>query len=792
MGCINRAIAYAIVREPPETMDEISLYLYSAQTTYDEITQRPAPKSRWRENIAAKVAARKAELEALTGHILNVSNGVKGKTPPLVRTLLRRERAAKWDLNELRRVRAEREELILVYQKKLSTHESRCQRRRENNLFEFNRRSFYRRLHGETKEGTQQKAEMLDTWGSMWKARPRKGVSFPFCGPDAPLMTESCGVPDIRKKFDEAVTRLSDWKTPGVDKVYNFFIKNCKPIHDCMCRAIEQFTLDPGSIPEWLCTGVTYLIPKVDNPSAPTDYRPITCMPNLYKLMTKVVATEVRNFVEVNGILSENQLGTRRDCQGAKEQALINKCLARAHGNSLVSMWVDVKKAYDSVDHAYLVECLRRLKLPMWFIKFVATVMDRWNVHLNYNKCDIGEVKLERGILQGDSMSPLLFVLCLEPLSRVLTAQFEQMSIEHEGGCFSTNHLMFIDDIKLFARSSEILHSMGKVLKGFMKAVGLELNYDKSATNTPVCGDLVKVLEEHQGYKYLGVVESPASLITPETRKCVVEGVRSRAAMLCKTRLNARNLFHALNEYAISLLNYYVGLIEFEPSEYDEMDLIVRRVLRENHVHVLASNKERLYLSRGQLGRGLSNIVHLSERILTKMHDTLWSGSSVSQRKAAILAAEKARGTHLGTIKGYVSAKYGLGATQVNVKELIKLQKESLIKKINLKVLHKTLFSSLDNPHIDVSSSSTWLKYGNNSPRSEGLFSYLQDRNFFNGQRKQCNHCKSKAMTVDHLATKCGSMLYHDYTWRHNEVVHGIVFQYPHPFNSTHLNILGS
>ncbi|XP_029655377.1 tyrosine-protein kinase HCK-like [Octopus sinensis] len=140
------------------------------------------------------------------------------------------------------------------------------------------------------------------------------------------------------------------------------------------------------------------------------------------------------------------------------------------------------------------------------------------------------------------------------------------------------------------------------------------------------------------------------------------------------------------------------------------------------------------------------------------MHDTLWSRSSVSQRKAAILAAEKARGTHLGTIKGYVSAKYSLGATQVNVKELIKLQKESLIKKINLKVLHKTLFSSLDNPHIDVSSSSTWLKYGNNSPRSEGLFSYLQDRNFFNGQRKQCNHCKkfqSFAYSIENAELAC-------------------------------------
>ncbi|XP_029654854.1 uncharacterized protein LOC115228408 [Octopus sinensis] len=141
----------------------------------------------------------------------------------------------------------------------------------------------------------------------------------------------------------------------------------------------------------------------------------------------------------------------------------------------------------------------------------------------------------------------------------------------------------------------------------------------------------------------------------------------------------------------------------------------------------------------------------------------------------AILQTEKARASHLGTIKAYLLVKYGFESERVvEVKGLIKVQKESLIKKINLKVLHKTLFQALDNPHVDVKSSTTWLRYGNNSPRSEGLFTYLQDRNFFWNRSKVCPHCKLRCLSVDHIATKCGSMFYHDYTWRHNEVVRSL------------------
>ena len=73
---------------------------------------------------------------------------------------------------------------------------------------------------------------------------------------------------------------------------------------------------------------------------------------------------------------------------------------------------------------------------------------------------------------------------------------------------------------------------------------------------------------------------------------------------------------------------------------------------------------------------------------------------------------------------------------------------------------------------MDVKPSAKWLKKGNNTPQSEGLYCYLQDRNIFFGQNKgKCNHCKSAEKSVDHLATKCGRMLHHDYLHRHNEVL---------------------
>ncbi|KAM0676999.1 hypothetical protein BDAP_002470 [Binucleata daphniae] len=82
---------------------------------------------------------------------------------------------------------------------------------------------------------------------------------------------------------------------------------------------------------------------------------------------------------------------------------------------------------------------------------------------------------------------------------------------------------------------------------------------------------------------------------------------------LCKTKLNAKNLFQGINEHGIFILNYYIGLVEFEPIEFEKIDDKIRSILNKNKIHMKAANKKRLYLKINDLERGLENVLSHSD-----------------------------------------------------------------------------------------------------------------------------------------------------------------------------------
>ena len=170
---------------------------------------------------------------------------------------------------------------------------------------------------------------------------------------------------------DESIRWLPNWKTPGHDQVYNFFIKKMMSLHLKLARLVFDAVMEPSMINEELYMGTTYLVPKKVNVDNPTDLRPITCLPNIFKLISKVVKSIVYEVCELNKVISPNQMGVKSRCQGAKEQALINKALNLDHNNELCTSWIDIRKAFDSVNHGYLIACLEKLELPKCVIEFV-------------------------------------------------------------------------------------------------------------------------------------------------------------------------------------------------------------------------------------------------------------------------------------------------------------------------------------------------------------------------------------------------------------------------------------
>ncbi|XP_029657451.1 uncharacterized protein LOC115231609 [Octopus sinensis] len=311
-------------------------------------------------------------------------------------------------------------------------------------------------------------------------------------------------------------------------------------------------------------------------------------------------------------------------------------------------------------------------------------------------------------------------------------------------------------------------------VNNFFEAVGLEKNVEKSATNLANLGSEAKLLNGVEGYRYLGVLEDRRSdVLKSEVLKALFGELKKRIDNLSKTKLNSCKLFKAINEHALSLYNYYIGLVDIEPLEFEQIDKNVRSILVHHRIHLKPANKERLYLPRDQFGRGLVSITHKNERILLQFLRDLETKSRYCIRKEGILRVINSKRTHLATIAEYLKRKYNIqdiGSLDLNM--LRELQKNSLIEQIMKKPLHAILFDCLNDSNVDVAESSHLLLHGNNSPRSEALLCFIQERNlFFDNVGAICSHCNSSKKTVDHLATRCGRMLNSDYLRRHNEVM---------------------
>ena len=87
---------------------------------------------------------------------------------------------------------------------------------------------------------------------------------------------------------------------------------------------------------------------------------------------------------------------------------------------NLSMAWIDHKKAYDMVPHSWILKCLEMVRGAKNMITVISNSMANWKTVLTSGGTDLGQVGIRRGIFQGDSLSPLLFVLIMLPLTLVL------------------------------------------------------------------------------------------------------------------------------------------------------------------------------------------------------------------------------------------------------------------------------------------------------------------------------------------------------------------------------------
>jgi len=330
---INQAIAEILPGREIDTWSDLAKILQASQLTYQAINSKPVSKSKWSENIQRKICKAKDSIR-----LLNLNREHRNKEDVRKSRKIMRELGMVLDRkDDIINAKSILTEKAAIYQRKLDTHEKRKEFSKANRSFELYRSQFYKNLSGMNSESPAQvdEEEVKKFWSTMWNKKGDEKVDF------SEYLTSHISEGENQKEcfptyteFEEIIKWLPSWKAPGIDGIYNFFIRKCTSLHAKIYEMIKRTCMSEEKVEKWFYTGITYLIPK-GIPIQGSDYRPITCMSNLYKLTTKCVTKLMQAIVEQRNLLSENQLGTVRMVQGAKEQSMINIAINKSAGNKL-------------------------------------------------------------------------------------------------------------------------------------------------------------------------------------------------------------------------------------------------------------------------------------------------------------------------------------------------------------------------------------------------------------------------------------------------------------------------
>ena len=652
---------------------------------------------------------------------------------------------------------------------KLKGYNERERQFRENRMFTNNQGRFFQMLNkGEctvTKPDSEQSKRF---WEGIWsknemhnhEANWLEHVKSRFRG-----IEKQQDVVLSLEDIENVIKKMPNWKAPGPDGVQGFWIKRLTTMHSHIATFLQQCLKD-ASVPEWMTSGRTVLVLK--DPAKGNDagnYRPITCLPLMWKALTGAVANILYEHLESNNIIGDEQKGCRRAMRGTKDHLMLDKVILKdckgRHTNMAIA-WIDYKKAYDMVPHSWILESMRVTGMAANVVCLIENSMRSWNTQLEYMNERLAQIDIKRGIFQGDSLSPLLFITALIPLSVILRDVDAGYQLRNRT---KVNHLLFMDDLKLYGKNKQQIERLIQTTRIFSDDIKMSFGLGKCATlvmkrgkrisdtGIEVGKEVMKDLGECD-YKYLGILESDA--IKSETMKQNIKTMYlKRVEKILKTKLNGGNTVRAINVWAISMVRYSAGIIEWTQEELRVMDRETRKRMRWNRALHPRADVHRLYLPRDKGGRGLMSVEDCVRLEEVSLSDYVKRMEKASAETYNIFKRSKSRA------------------------EERKKRNEDKMEAWKSKALHGQYVGHVEDLGI---ADWGWLIEGRLKKETEGMMMAAQDQALPQDTRNmrvnvygetgsaKCRMCDKVDETIMHIVSECEVLAQGEYKRRHDKV----------------------
>jgi hypothetical protein len=301
---------------------------------------------------------------------------------------------------------------------------------------------------------------------------------------------------------------ISDLKAPVPDGLPSVFYKNFwDVVSEKLTREVLHM-LNGGQIPEGWNETTIALIPKVEKPEKVTNLCPINLCNVVYKVVSKVLSRRLRDVLSDIITLNQSAFVPGRLISDYMLIAyeithyLMNK---REGDVGYAAIKLDMSKAYDRVEWHFLRDMMVKMGLCEQWINLIMECVTSVGYRIKVNGELSEGFKPERGLRQGDPLSPYLFLLCAEGFSALLQQAEQEGKIAGVKVCPSApsvSHLLFADDSLILIRATEgDAKQLQDILDLYECCSGQMFNKAKSAvlfnrnTNTHIKEDVCSLLQ---------------------------------------------------------------------------------------------------------------------------------------------------------------------------------------------------------------------------------------------------------------------------------------------------------
>nr|XP_025703912.1 uncharacterized protein LOC112805796 [Arachis hypogaea] len=288
-------------------------------------------------------------------------------------------------------------------------------------------------------------------------------------------------------EIKQAAFSMDGSRAPGPDGLNGLFYQNhWSTISNDVCAVVKNF-FQGGSIPKQINETQVVLIPKIKQAETLNQLRPISCCNYIYKIISKVLVARLRGIIDKIVSPTQSAFISGRLIQDniVIVQEAIHRITSKGkEATKDLAIKLDMNKAYDRMEWKFIEEALKAFGFHQEWVKLIMECIRSVTYKFKINGALTKEIIPQRGLRQGDPLSPYLFILASEIFTILMDNALNKKiisGVKLAPKAPIITHLLFADDCIIFSGAEEEeIYQLVQILNQYTSASGQVINLEKS------------------------------------------------------------------------------------------------------------------------------------------------------------------------------------------------------------------------------------------------------------------------------------------------------------------------